>query len=80
MLSPFLNVAIFVIWWWIALFVMLPIGVKTTDPSEAGRGHDPGAPQAPEIWKKALWATFAAAILWAITAFGVWLDPFHIRD
>ena len=105
MLDPVLNLAIFIIWWWISLFIMLPIGVRSlgedvapaqartgggdgasgpADPVEANRGaahrgHDLGAPVAPNLWRKALWAALAAVVLWAATATFVHFDPFHVR-
>jgi predicted secreted protein len=79
MLDPALNVAIFLIWWWIALFAFLPFGVRSV--GEAGveaTGHDQGAPEKPLMWRKALWAAVAAAILWALTAAVIALDPLHL--
>jgi predicted secreted protein len=79
MLDPVLNIAIFIIWWWMALFAVLPIGVKPVTEGDIAEGHDAGAPQAPRLWQKALWAAGAAAVLWAITATIIFFDPFHIR-
>lgn len=79
MLDPILNLAIFVIWSWMAFFVMLPIGVRSVEAADVAQGHDAGAPQTPRIWKKALWAACAGAVLWAITAAVIFLDPFHVR-
>lgn len=80
MLDPVLNIAIFIIWWWISFFVMLPIGVRSM--SEEGvetPGHDQGAPAAANLRKKALWALGAAAALWIITALLIYFDPFNLR-
>ena len=61
---------VFIIWWWIAFLALLPMGVKSR--WEAGddgvKGADPGAPEDPQLKKKALRATIIAAILTAITA------------
>jgi predicted secreted protein len=79
MLDPVLNIAIFIIWWWIALFAVLPIGVRPVEELEAHPpGHERGAPVSPNLLKKALWAAGLAAVLWAITAGLVALDPFKI--
>jgi predicted secreted protein len=45
MLDPVLNLAILIIWWWISLFVMLPIGVRSIGEDGAGEvaGPPPGA-------------------------------------
>ena len=80
MTDPLLNLSIFIIWWWMALFVVLPIGVKRIADADAAQGHDAGAPQAPNLAKKALWAAGIALILWAITFAIIAFDPFNIRD
>ena len=80
MLDPLLNIAIFIIWWWMALLALLPVGVRRVEQGDVNLGHDAGAPQKPFMLKKALWAAGAAAVLWAVTAIVIWFDPFHIRD
>jgi predicted secreted protein len=80
MLDPLLNFAIFIIWWWMALLALLPIGVKRVEEGDIALGHDSGAPQQAQIVKKAVWAAGVALILWALTAIFIWIDPFHIRD
>jgi predicted secreted protein len=76
-----LCVALFILWWWLAFFAMLPIGVRNASeegaPVEAG--NDAGAPVAANVKKKALWATGAAAVLWVITIVLIIIDPFNMR-
>ena len=79
MLDPVLNLAILIIWWWISLFVMLPIGVRSLPDDVAAPGHDTGAPVAPNLKQKALWAGVSAVVLWAATAAFIYFDPFHAR-
>ena len=80
MLDPVLNLAIFIIWWWISFFVMLPIGVRSMDEAgEQAPGHDQGAPAAANLRQKALWALGAAVVLWGITALVIFFDPFNLR-
>ncbi len=59
-----LAAAIFLTTWWIVLFTVLPLGVRSAD--EAGEksvvGSDPGAPAAPMLFKK-------LGLTTAITAF-----------
>jgi predicted secreted protein len=67
--DPFLSIAIYILWWWMAFFVMLPMGVRNLD--EAGveaEGHERGAPSAPDLKRKALWASGIAAVAWIVTA------------
>jgi predicted secreted protein len=79
LLDPLLNLAIFIIWWWIALFVMLPFGVRSLhEAGEEARGHDQGAPHVTGLKKKALWAAGLAVILWAMTAAFIAVNPFGL--
>jgi len=67
-----LAIAIYATIWWIVLFAILPLGVRSSD--EAGEaqteGADPGAPTAPELAKKAGLTTIVAAILFVIVSVG----------
>jgi predicted secreted protein len=60
--------AIYVLFWTISLFVVLPIGVRT--PEEEGQecqpGHAPSAPHRFSFGKAALRATIVAAIAFAL--------------
>jgi predicted secreted protein len=59
--------AIYFILWWLVLIVMLPIGVHSQhETGEVTPGTDPGAPAAHLIWRKLLWTTVAATIVFAI--------------
>jgi predicted secreted protein len=79
LLDPFLNLAIFIIWWWMALFAMLPIGVKSLEEAgEKAPGHDQGAPHITGLKKKAVYAAIAAVFLWAITAAFIAINPFGL--
>jgi predicted secreted protein len=63
-----LAVAIYFTIWWIALFAILPLGVRSQHEDEAERpeGSDPGAPVAPLLWKKAGITTVVSAVLFAL--------------
>jgi predicted secreted protein len=76
----FTAIAIYIIWWWLALFMVLPMGVRSLEEGGVNAdGHDQGAPVAPDLKKKALWATGLAAILWGATMIFVAVDPLNIR-
>lgn len=56
--------AIYIVVWWLCLFVILPIGVRTQD--EAGEtilGTPESAPQRPMLIRKALATTVLAAVV-----------------
>lgn len=51
----------FILIWWVALFVVLPLGVRRAENPEPG--HEAGAPDNPKLWRKGLATTAAAAAL-----------------
>jgi predicted secreted protein len=63
---PF-AIALYFIIWWIVLFAMLPIGVRTSE--EAGEKTSPGnaesAPHLPNLLPKMLATTVVASIVFA---------------
>lgn len=72
-MDPILGIAVYIILWWIAFFLMLPIGAKS--PHEAGeaaeKGHEPGAPRFHNLGRKAAYAAGVAALLWVVAVFVV---------
>jgi predicted secreted protein len=67
-----LALAIYVTIWWIVLFAVLPLGVRSAEEAgeERPEGTDPGAPVAPQLLKKAAITTVVAAIIFAFVAMG----------
>ncbi|MEK4035607.1 DUF1467 family protein [Methylocystis sp. IM3] len=65
-----LALAIYVTIWWIVLFAVLPLGVRSAEEAgeERPEGTDPGAPIAPQLGRKAALTTVVAAILFAVVA------------
>ncbi len=66
--------AIYLLFWTLTLFAVLPIGVKTADEdgSETVAGQATSAPSNPMILKKMLWTTAISAVL-----FGIFLANYH---
>ena len=59
--------AIYFIVWWVVLFAILPIGVKTHDLSEGAVGGTRGsAPERPRMGFKVLVTTAIAAVVTAV--------------
>lgn len=57
-------VAIFFVIWWIVLFAVLPWGVRSQHESgDIVPGTEPGAPAVHLVWKKLLWTTIVAGIV-----------------
>lgn len=69
-MKPQSMLAIYILFWTISLFVVLPFGVRT--PEEAGvecePGHAPSAPHAFSFGKAALRATIVSAAAFALFA------------
>nr|WP_310525094.1 DUF1467 family protein [Polymorphobacter sp.] len=69
-MKPVSVVAIYLLFWSMTLFAVLPFGVRTT--REEGREPIPGeadsAPTNPMLGKKLLWTTIIATALFAVCA------------
>jgi predicted secreted protein len=67
-MKPASAIAIYLLFWAITLFVVLPFGVRTA--GEAGQKPVPGqaesAPERPMLAKKFLWTTVLATALFAL--------------
>lgn len=72
------GIVVYVLLWWWMFFMMLPIGVRRSEA--VGIGHEPGAPEKPHLWKKALAATILAAFLLAVVHWIVEAGLFSFRD
>jgi predicted secreted protein len=56
--------AIYVVVWWITIFTILPIGVRSQDEAgEVTPGSERGAPVAPHLWTKAAVTTVISAVI-----------------
>lgn len=61
------GIAVYFILWWLALFVVLPWGVRSQhEDGEISPGTEPGAPTLPRIAVKLVWTTVVAAIAFAV--------------
>lgn len=62
------HIATFIIVWWLVLFMMLPIGVRT--PAEAGQEREPGTPESapvkPLMPLKLALTTVITALVWLV--------------
>jgi predicted secreted protein len=60
-------VAVYFTMWWIVLFAILPLGVRSLhEDGDTPQGSDPGAPMAPMLLKKAALTTVVSAVLFAL--------------
>ena len=60
-------IALYFIIWWIVLFAMLPIGVRTSDEAgeKSARGHAESAPHLPNLLPNIVATTVVASIVFA---------------
>jgi predicted secreted protein len=58
-------IAIFFLIWWVVLFAVLPLGVRSQheDGAEPVPGTDPGAPAIPALGWKLIWTTAVSAAI-----------------
>ena len=66
------GVMVYLVIWWTILFAVLPLGVRRVE--NPGRGQEHGAPERPDLLKKAVITSIVAAVLWI----AFWL--FHQAD
>lgn len=61
-------IAIYVLFWTLSLFVILPIGVKTSEELGEKRtpGHADSAPHRHDLKRKAVWTTLLSAVLFGL--------------
>lgn len=72
-------VLIYVLLWWMAFFVVLPIGVRSQAESEdVSPGTEPGAPVNPELGRKLLLATAISGVLFVLVAGLILFGPFSL--
>ncbi|HEY2875226.1 MAG TPA: DUF1467 family protein [Reyranella sp.] len=72
------GLMVYLVIWWTILFTVLPLGVNRIE--NPGRGQDHGAPQAPQLLRKAIITSLVAAVLWIGFYFLHQADIFSFRD
>jgi predicted secreted protein len=76
-----LGFGIYFLLWWMAFFIVLPIGARSAAESnaEVAPGSERGAPLQHNLGKKALWAAGLAGLMWIGVYVAIALDVFAIR-
>ena len=72
------GLMVYLVIWWTILFAVLPLGVKRIE--NPGRGQGQGAPDQPQLQRKADVAWLGAAVLWVGFYFLHQADFFCLRD
>lgn len=61
------GLVVYLIVWWLALFTILPIGVRgQAESGDVVAGTESGAPVSPDIRRKAWMTTVLAAVIWLV--------------
>ena len=56
------DIMVYLVIWWTILFAVLPLGVRRAE--NPGSGQDRGAPERPDLKRKAIITSIVAAVLW----------------
>jgi predicted secreted protein len=72
------GLMVYLVIWWTVLFGVLPLGVKRVE--NPGRGQEVGAPEKPQLVRKAIITTIVAAVLWLAFYFLHQSDFFSFRE
>ena len=72
------GVMVYLVIWWTVLFAILPLGVRRVE--NPGRGQDPGAPEKPQLVRKAVITTVVAAVVWLVFYVLHRMDVFSFRS
>lgn len=71
------GVMVYVVLWWTVLFAVLPLGVRRVE--NPGKGEERGAPERPDLLRKAIITSIVTAVLWLIFYFLHEADIFSFR-
>ena len=63
-MNLFTGVIVYLLIWWTALFLVLPIGVRPDPEGDSSVGGWRGAPVRPMLLRKVVATTLLAAVLW----------------
>jgi predicted secreted protein len=77
-MNPVSGLVLYVIFWCVVLFAVLPWGVRPLEPSDPGYGT--GAPANPRLVKKMIATTLITAAIWLIIYLIVQTEILSFRD
>lgn len=71
------GVMVYLVIWWTILFAVLPLSVRRVE--NPGKGEERGAPERPQLARKAIITSIVAAVLWLGFYFLHRADVFSFR-
>ena len=64
------GAVVFLLIWWVLIFTMLPIGVRSQEETgEVVPGSEPGAPASANLTRKMWWTTSITSVIWIVYFF-----------
>ena len=72
------GLMVYLVIWWTVLFTVLPLGVRRIEKPVGGQ--DAGAPERPQLLRKAIITSAVAAMLWISFYFLLQSDLFSFRN
>ncbi|EAQ34032.1 hypothetical protein NB311A_06523 [Nitrobacter sp. Nb-311A] len=76
----FSGFAIYFVFWWITLFLMLPFGVRSQhEEGEHAPGTDPGAPVMPLMLRKVIWTTIVSLVIYGAAAWAYYSGLLNVE-
>jgi predicted secreted protein len=72
------GLMVYLVIWWTVLFAVLPLGVRRAE--NPGKGEERGAPERPELLRKAIITSLVAGVLWLAFYFLHQSDIFSFRN
>ena len=77
-MSWFVGIGMYVVIWWIAIFAVLPWGVKPAPKDDPG--HAAGAPANPRLLYKAVVTSVVAGVIWLLIYWAISADLIDFRS
>lgn len=71
------GLMVYLVIWWTILFAVLPLGVRRVE--NPGKGQERGAPEKPQLLRKAIITSIVAGVLWIAFYFLHQADVFSFR-
>lgn len=78
-MHPATGAAVFFVLWWLVLFAVLPFGTRPNAAPDSQTGWR-GAPERPQLLRKAIATTLVTAVLWGLIYAAVTSDLLSFRD
>jgi predicted secreted protein len=74
------GIIVYLLIWWLALFVVLPIGTRPVEEPDPEAGGWRGAPAKPQLLRKVIGTTILACLLWLVAYWLITTDLISFRE